>query len=193
MKRLDLSSEERAAHLKRLHSARNKRYAATPSARDKKRARMRKWRAANSERCIEYSRRGNERMAGQPERCRAYGRKTSARYRIRHPDKVRALMAGRSVVAVAGTLEPDDLFSLWDAQDGRCAYCVLPLDRFEIEHVVPLKLKGLHQVSNVVLSCRTCNRRKGARTWIPSIGHLANEADAIALLEYARAELVPAS
>jgi 5-methylcytosine-specific restriction endonuclease McrA len=51
-----------------------------------------------------------------------------------------------------------------EAQRNRCFYCTSPIDRTSIhcDHVYPLKLMGLHHVSNIVLACPACNLAKGA-------------------------------
>lgn len=191
MKRLDLSPEDRKVHLAALHAARNKKYLSNQEAMARRRARQRAWRAAHRDKTREYSRRGNDLLAATPERRRAYGRLGSKRYRLRHPRRVANLSAARNSALLTGCLDLDDMLSLVEYQAGRCAYCLTDFERPEVEHVVPLCRGGSHVIDNVVLACAPCNRRKGRKTWIPAIGHLA-EADAIALLEYVRAEYVPA-
>ena len=47
----------------------------------------------------------------------------------------------------------------------RCAYCQTPVTQggnLEWDHVMPLTLWGANHVSNIVPSCRECNRRKWA-------------------------------
>ena len=47
----------------------------------------------------------------------------------------------------------------------RCEYCLAPESvfnfPFEVEHIVPLSLKGTNDETNLALSCRSCNLRKG--------------------------------
>ena len=51
-------------------------------------------------------------------------------------------------------------------RDGRrCVYCSrTDAERYELDHVVPRSLGGSDRVSNLVVSCRECNARKGNRT-----------------------------
>lgn len=48
---------------------------------------------------------------------------------------------------------------------GRCQYCdrTLPFEEGTFDHVVPRVRGGRTNWTNVVLSCRECNRKKGAR------------------------------
>ncbi len=53
---------------------------------------------------------------------------------------------------------------LWNEQDGCCAYCGEALDKYHIDHVVPIAQGGIHEPSNWALSCPSCNYGKHART-----------------------------
>ncbi|MEP6609632.1 MAG: HNH endonuclease [Burkholderiaceae bacterium] len=46
-----------------------------------------------------------------------------------------------------------------------CAYCSnrLPESELTVEHIVPVSRGGLHEWTNVVTACRSCNTRKGNR------------------------------
>lgn len=50
----------------------------------------------------------------------------------------------------------------------RCAYCqtaeALTVTTFEIEHIVPLAEGGATELTNLCLSCPTCNRHKATHT-----------------------------
>lgn len=51
-------------------------------------------------------------------------------------------------------------------RDGsNCRYCGIELDRtsYTVDHVIPRKLKGSSLIANLVLACRSCNCRKGAK------------------------------
>ena len=82
---------------------------------------------------------------------------------------------------------PEEYESMWQEQEGKCAYCGQPMIRYRdiegtlfqktaprsggdycnIEHIVPLSEGGLHELSNIVLACSKCNSEKGAETWNP--------------------------
>jgi len=36
--------------------------------------------------------------------------------------------------------------------------------RLTLDHVIPLKQHGPHDIENIVPACRSCNSRKGAKT-----------------------------
>ena len=49
-------------------------------------------------------------------------------------------------------------------RDGRrCVYCGDTNGPFEIDHVEPRSHGGEDRMNNLVVSCRACNQRKGAR------------------------------
>lgn len=68
---------------------------------------------------------------------------------------------------------------LWDKFKGRCHYCnaplvswragnrpgVLPHQKPTIDHKIPKALGGTSEIDNLVLSCATCNGRKGAMAY----------------------------
>jgi hypothetical protein len=51
-------------------------------------------------------------------------------------------------------------------QDPRCYYCQcdVTLENSTLDHLVPRAKKGKNTVDNIVLSCYTCNHRKGTKT-----------------------------
>jgi len=48
--------------------------------------------------------------------------------------------------------------------DYTCQYCGAKTKDLTLDHVVPRRLGGAHDWSNVVSACRVCNRKKGGRT-----------------------------
>jgi len=52
----------------------------------------------------------------------------------------------------------------------QCRYCGIfpPRHEIEIDHVIPVADGGRSLLNNLVTSCRTCNRQKSAKTWIPN-------------------------
>lgn len=61
---------------------------------------------------------------------------------------------------LAGTEAREYLLEKWQR---RCAYCDAEHMPLEIEHVRPQALGGSNRISNLVLACRPCNQRKGAK------------------------------
>lgn len=51
----------------------------------------------------------------------------------------------------------------------QCRYCGVypPFRCIEIDHVIPVALGGPTLISNLVTSCRWCNRQKGIKRWKP--------------------------
>ena len=45
----------------------------------------------------------------------------------------------------------------------RCAYCDAQDVPLEVEHIVPRSKGGTNRISNLTLSCRACNQKKGSR------------------------------
>ena len=57
-----------------------------------------------------------------------------------------------------------EILALYSQQNGLCAYCETSIqDGWEVDHIVPLSKGGSNWISNVVLACSGCNRRKGSR------------------------------
>lgn len=51
-----------------------------------------------------------------------------------------------------------------------CVYCGTRNGPFEVDHIVAVANGGTHDPDNLALSCRPCNRSKGAKTleeWLP--------------------------
>ena len=48
--------------------------------------------------------------------------------------------------------------------DVKCAYCGKRGISLEIEHIIPKSRGGTNRVSNLTLSCRKCNQKKGKQT-----------------------------
>lgn len=50
-------------------------------------------------------------------------------------------------------------------RDGEvCRYCADTSGPFELDHVIPVSRGGRNKIDNLVVACRTCNRRKSDRT-----------------------------
>ena len=56
---------------------------------------------------------------------------------------------------------------IYDTYDGKCAYCGNPTgwSDYEADHVVPFSHGGNTLPTNMVCSCRKCNRAKSASVW----------------------------
>lgn len=67
-----------------------------------------------------------------------------------------------------------ELEALFDEQCGRCAYCGIRIDQgYQIEHLVPLSRGGTDFISNIRLTCSSCNQSKGGKMfdeWVAGRG-----------------------
>lgn len=149
---------------------------------DRKRASKRAWRAANPEKVKAMKRRDYERhreayiaraakQPKDPEKRREHGKA----WRKRRPEKGRFYAKARSGLKRARATVPFK-HSEWLIKvaeyDWRCAYCFVLLNEPTMDHVVPLRRDGLHELSNIVPACRSCNSQKGARLpheWLAGI------------------------
>jgi len=53
---------------------------------------------------------------------------------------------------------------LYVEQEGRCAYCRDQLDRYHIDHKIPVARGGTNEIENLHLTCGRCNMRKHTLT-----------------------------
>lgn len=68
-----------------------------------------------------------------------------------------------------GVHTKQDLNDLYELQDGRCAYCGVPIfwhvkGDVHVDHMTPVSRGGLNTVDNLALSCETCNKQKWSYT-----------------------------
>ena len=57
--------------------------------------------------------------------------------------------------------------AIYNKTNGRCDYCdafLDPFDCWEVEHMFPKSRGGEDELSNLIVACRPCNRRKKNRT-----------------------------
>lgn len=61
----------------------------------------------------------------------------------------------------------EEVAQLFDVFDNRCGYCNVEESEetgtFNLEHIRPLVRGGRHHVSNLFISCKTCNSRKNGK------------------------------
>lgn len=57
---------------------------------------------------------------------------------------------------------PQDVkLAVWQRDQGRCIDCHSQKE-LELDHIIPLSLRGANPMRNLQLLCAPCNRRKGA-------------------------------
>lgn len=62
--------------------------------------------------------------------------------------------------AAQGSFTKEDIALMLKNQKGKCWYCQCKLDKYHIEHRVPVSRGGSSDPSNLVLSCAHCNLSK---------------------------------
>jgi 5-methylcytosine-specific restriction endonuclease McrA len=119
------------------------------------------YRAANPEKFLEYGRRYRETHL-------EYIRDYMRIYYFKHPDAIRLKHARRRACMSGngGIFTAQELRVMRISQAGICAYCKGQHDHqaLTIDHVIPVKQGGRHEVANIVLACDRCNKSKGNRT-----------------------------
>ena len=58
---------------------------------------------------------------------------------------------------------------VFEKTKGRCGYCGIWLNPkskigYTVDHIIPQKLGGLHDIENLILACKPCNCQKNAKT-----------------------------
>lgn len=99
------------------------------------------------------------------ERIREYQRKEQARHRKKHPINGRVDMSNRRAkkLGIEGRITVQEIKDLLEKQDNKCASCDEALKpNWNIDHRMPLRLRGLNKIENIQILCRFCNRSKGS-------------------------------
>lgn len=97
------------------------------------------------------------------------------RWREENPEKKRAQkMRHRARVANAeGSHTQADIQQMYADQNGLCAYCAKELNGdFHVDHMQPLFKGGSNDWTNLAISCKSCNLRKGTQTVREFMGYL---------------------
>ena len=101
-------------------------------------------------------------FAKNPDKKKLYDR----RYRAKYPDKVRAnrkrAKHKRRVQSLADTkpISAFDEKAQLKRQKSKCYYCKCKLEKYHIEHIVPISRGGGNDPDNLVLACPFCNQSK---------------------------------
>jgi len=134
------------AEHKKESQERNARYASIPENLERKRENSRQWYAKDLEKNREYAR-----QYSQTDRGKIASRTNSSNRRaLKHK------AGGKHTLA--------ELQELYKNQAGKCFYCkeVLGTGRasWHADHYIPLSKGGSNDISNIVIACSTCNRKK---------------------------------
>ena len=124
--------------------------------------------------------RGRKRYAADPQKHSDYMKK----WRAANPDRARGYvrLAGHRRRAAAGGdhIRVEDWQALLKKHKDRCGYCGEKAALIEADHRIPLSRGGRNTIANILPACRSCNRRKRAKTEVEFRAWLANEAKAAA-------------
>lgn len=87
-------------------------------------------------------------------------------YRQQHPDRLRAKQAKQRSRRnqAKGSFTEYDVAQQLKKQHNICYWCKQPLNKYHVDHVIPLSKGGSNWPSNLVCTCPHCNTSKGART-----------------------------
>lgn len=58
----------------------------------------------------------------------------------------------------------------YNLQNFKCAYCGKDLEKYHVDHKIPICRGGCNDKSNLAISCPSCNLRKGRKTVEEFIG-----------------------
>lgn len=132
------------------------------------RARQRASAARCKEHAREYCKANAEKIAQWH---REYGvthrnerREYERKYYREHPEKRRAIHHNRRARknAIAGSYTDQDIQRQFKAQKGKCYWCSVRLDKYHVDHIVPVNREGSSNYPwNIVLSCPHCNVKRG--------------------------------
>lgn len=136
------------------------------------------WLQAATE-CAEYTYHLNPHLyeitPDQLETRRAIGRKGAKIYREKYPGAIKARNARhRKTKRDDDNYTPDDLALQMKAQKSKCWWCGKKIkgNDYHPDHVIPLARGGSNKPENIVVSCPTCNHKKGAKTPAEFMGRL---------------------
>lgn len=151
-------------------------------------AKNREWKRANREKVRDYQRRYRlenldkfrvyslRYQHSHPDRIRAFSR----RYRRDNiellREKGRVYVATHPTInaaqrrnylarkrAAEGTHTAADIQAQLKRQKRKCYWCGCKLDKYHVDHVIPLSRGGWNDPSNLVIACPRCNDSKGAK------------------------------
>src|SRR5579859_5390600 len=133
-----------------------------PLRREKKLAQHKEWLARNPGYRRAYWEANKEQQKAWQDANRDLCNASTKRWREKNLESCRSKQRVRRTMrrAAEGKFTAADIARLLRAQKCKCAYCRTTLDRYHVDHILPVKLGGTHWPENLQLLCPTCNRRK---------------------------------
>jgi 5-methylcytosine-specific restriction endonuclease McrA len=94
--------------------------------------------------------------------------KYNRQYHHDHPEvhQVADVKRRAQVQESEGTFTTKKWLQMCEETGYRCVYCFQESLNLTMDHVVPLSKGGVHDVSNIVPACKSCNTRKGTKDLI---------------------------
>ena len=101
-------------------------------------------------------------------------RAANQEYRTNNPDKIREHRAAAKPLRIsykarrksreAGGISGVETRAWFNAQKMRCHWCgTTSAACYEVDHIIALSRGGLHEIRNLCIACKPCNRRKHAK------------------------------
>lgn len=110
---------------------------------------------------FEVDRRQKTGITGRCKRCKFLSNNKAAR-------AFRRLYEKQVIYPIEIETSREEVTQIFELFESRCAYCYVEESEetktFELEHIIPLSKGGRHHKSNLVISCKSCNSKKGNRS-----------------------------
>lgn len=116
-----------------------------------------KWHLENKEKEREYEDKNREKIRTIRKKWNEQNIDKRKIYSINNNAKRRSLAGGNVYISVK------IVRILWDKQNGQCFYCSRDLEKYHVDHYIPLVKGGKHEEENLRLACPTCNHKKHAK------------------------------
>lgn len=127
---------------------------------ERERAKHREWLKLNSERMLTYrkERRGNPVMREKENTAHSAWMKKHPGKRSLYERKRKAIKLGAE-----GMHTEEDIRRLYFLQKGKCVVCKIKLNKYHVDHIMPLALGGSNAAGNIQLLCPACNMSKHSK------------------------------
>lgn len=137
---------------------------------DKRKATVDKYRLANREKCLEATKKSQEKY---PETKRKWVEKNREKVReikrnwySNHPEQNREIKASNKANrrGASGKFTELQIKDLLIKQKHKCVSCACDIKTsFHRDHIYPISKGGTNDISNIQLLCKSCNTKKGAK------------------------------